>query len=203
MRGIHDADGNVIQDTTNDDGGEGYNSRLTFTATESGTHYIAAGAFSSRGTYEVEVTDNSPPIVVSNPIVQRPPAFSQPGYAFDLAENADGGANRVSLGTVSATDPEGVTLAYSLVDGNDAGCQRKAEMSPFLQSRDVPFGSSQSCPPDTRPNTHWWARSALGGGSVATEAHGRPGPAPAPHPAATPVTAGLSARRQGWSGAGL
>ena len=114
LRGIHDADGNVIPGTTNDDGGEGYNSRLTFTATESGTHYIAAGAFSSRGTYEVEVTDHSPP-------VQEPPAFSQPGYAFDLAENADGGTNRVSLGTVSATDPEGVALAHSLVDGNDAG----------------------------------------------------------------------------------
>ena len=114
LRGIHDADGNVIPGTTNDDSGEGYNSRLTFTAPESGTHYIAAGAFSSRGTYEVEVTDNSPP-------VQEPPAFSQPGYAFDLAENADGGTNRVSLGTVSATDPEGVALAYSLVDGNDAG----------------------------------------------------------------------------------
>ena len=114
LRGIHDADGNIIPGTTNDDGGEGYNSRLTFTATESGTHYIAAGAFSSRGTCEMEVTDNSPP-------VQEPPAFSQPGYAFDLAENADGGTNRVSLGTVSATDPEGSTVRYSLVVGNEAG----------------------------------------------------------------------------------
>ena len=44
LRGIYDADGNRISNTTNDDGGQGYNSRLTFTATESGTHYIAAGA---------------------------------------------------------------------------------------------------------------------------------------------------------------
>ena len=121
MRGIHDADGNVLPGTTNDDGGEGYNSRLTFTATESGTHYIAAGAFSSRGTYEVEVTDNSPPIVVSNPIVQRPPAFSQPGYAFDLAENADGSTQRVSLGIVAAVDPDGTAVEYSLVAGNGSG----------------------------------------------------------------------------------
>ena len=62
LRGIHDADGNLISGTTDDDGGTGYNSRLTFTATESGTHYIAAGAYSGRGTYEVEVTDTSPPV---------------------------------------------------------------------------------------------------------------------------------------------
>ena len=57
LRGIHDSDGNLIPRSTNDDGGQSYNSRVTFTATESGTHYIAAGAFSGQGTYEVEVTD--------------------------------------------------------------------------------------------------------------------------------------------------
>ena len=61
LRGIHDADGNLISGTTNDDGGVSYNSRVTFTATESGTYYIAAGAYSGRGTYELEVTDTSPP----------------------------------------------------------------------------------------------------------------------------------------------
>ena len=60
LRGIHDAEGNLISGTTNDDGGEGYNSRITFTATESGTYYIAAGAYYGRGTYEVEVTDTTP-----------------------------------------------------------------------------------------------------------------------------------------------
>ena len=76
LGGIHDSDGNLIPRTTNDDGGEGYNSRVTFTATESGTHYIAAGAagvFSGRGTYEVEVTDTSPPIVGPDPDSEEPP----------------------------------------------------------------------------------------------------------------------------------
>ena len=48
---------------------------MTFTATESGTHYIAAGAagvFSGRGTYEVEVTDTSPPIVAPDPDPEDP-----------------------------------------------------------------------------------------------------------------------------------
>ena len=76
LGGIHDSDGNLIARTTNDDGGDGYNSRVTFTATGSGTHYIAAGAagiFSGRGTYEVEVTDTSPPIVAPDPDSEDPP----------------------------------------------------------------------------------------------------------------------------------
>ena len=32
LRGVYDADGNLIPRTTNDDGGQGYNSRVTFTA---------------------------------------------------------------------------------------------------------------------------------------------------------------------------
>ena len=80
LRGIHDSDGNRIARTSNNDGGEGYNSRVTFTATESGTHYIAAGAagiFSGRGTYEVEVTDTSPPIVAPDPDSEDPPVAQE------------------------------------------------------------------------------------------------------------------------------
>ena len=70
LYGIHDAAGNLIAHTKNDDGGHLLNSRVAFTATASGTHYIAAGAFGhSRGTYEVEVTDNSP--------VTAPPASGE------------------------------------------------------------------------------------------------------------------------------
>ena len=110
LRGIHDADGNLIPGTTNDDGGDGYNSRLTFTATGSGTHYIAAGAWSGQGTYELEVTDNSPGETQQQETEQPAPTFNQQGYAFDLAENADGSTTHVALGTVSATDPEGSTV---------------------------------------------------------------------------------------------
>ena len=56
LRGIHDADGNFIAGTTNDDGGDGYNSRVTFTATEDATYYVAAGAnVGGRGTYTLSV----------------------------------------------------------------------------------------------------------------------------------------------------
>ena len=134
LRGIHDSDGNLIPRTTNDDGGQGYNSRVTFTATESGTHYIAAGAagvYFGRGTYEVEVTDTSPPIVAPDPdsedpldtqeqVQQQPPAFGSQFYGFELAENTDGSADRISLGAVSATDPDGGSVTYSIEGGNAA-----------------------------------------------------------------------------------
>ena len=61
LHGIHDADGNLIANTTNDDGGDGLNSKVTFTATASDTFYNAAGAYKSNlGTYEAQVTDNTP-----------------------------------------------------------------------------------------------------------------------------------------------
>ena len=49
------------------------------------------------------------------------PAFGKASYAFDLAENADGSTTPVALGKVSATDPDGDPLAYSIAAGNDAG----------------------------------------------------------------------------------
>ncbi len=56
LRGIHDADGVLLAGTTDDDGGVDYNSRVTFTAQEAGTYYVAAGAH-DYGTYTLSVTD--------------------------------------------------------------------------------------------------------------------------------------------------
>ena len=58
LRGVHDADGNLIDGTTDDAGGAGSNSRVTFMAAETGTYYVAAGAHGSReGTYTLSVAD--------------------------------------------------------------------------------------------------------------------------------------------------
>ena len=58
LRGVHDAAGTPIAGTRNDDGGTGYNSRLTFTAESSATYYVAAGAYQDRiGTYKLSVTE--------------------------------------------------------------------------------------------------------------------------------------------------
>ena len=58
LRGIHDAAGNLIAGSGDDDGGERYNSRLEFTAPGSGTYYIATGAYAEHtGDYRLTVDD--------------------------------------------------------------------------------------------------------------------------------------------------
>ena len=124
LGGIHDSGGNLIARTTNDDGGQGYNSRVTFTATGSGTHYIAAGAagiFSGRGTYEVEVTDTSPPIVAPDPQEQEqdePPAeMVVPPAEPETAQAQDEAASVSEGGTDLPTD---VTTTGRVVVGGSA-----------------------------------------------------------------------------------
>ena len=48
------------------------------------------------------------------------PAFAEESYAFELAENVDGRVNGLSLGAVTATDPDSDSVRYSLVGGNDS-----------------------------------------------------------------------------------
>ena len=58
LRGVYNANGNLIAGTTNDDGGAGRNSRVEFTAGEDTTYYVAAGAYANRkGTYKLSVTE--------------------------------------------------------------------------------------------------------------------------------------------------
>ena len=112
LRGIYDSGGTYIAWTRDDDDGHGRNSQVTFAATETGTHYIAAGAFGNRtGTYELEVADSSPPGTAN-----QAPTFGKPSYAFDLAENAAGNTVPVALGTVTASDPENGNITYTIAD---------------------------------------------------------------------------------------
>ena len=60
LRGIHDADGNLLSGTSNDDVGDSRNSRVTYTPTVDGTYYVAAGAFGlAEGTYTVSVRETA------------------------------------------------------------------------------------------------------------------------------------------------
>ena len=58
LYGVHDADGNFIADTEDDDGGRGVNSRFKFTPTATGAYYVEAGGYvGETGTYTLSVTD--------------------------------------------------------------------------------------------------------------------------------------------------
>ena len=57
LRGIHDSNGNRIAHTTDDDGGAGSSSRVSITASESGSYYVSAGANGNgTGAYRLSVT---------------------------------------------------------------------------------------------------------------------------------------------------
>ena len=58
LRGIHDADGVLLADTTDNNSGAILNSRVLFTMEDAGTYYVAAGAWGDgEGTYTLSVTD--------------------------------------------------------------------------------------------------------------------------------------------------
>lgn len=102
IRGLHDSAGTLIGGTTNDDGGTGLNSSLTFTATSSGTFFVAAGGFGNNtGTYKVSV--------------------SQEGTTDDYAQTAGGsGALPIGGSTTGNIETAGDAdwFAVSLVAGN-------------------------------------------------------------------------------------
>ena len=51
-------------------------------------------------------------------VVNAPPQFSQSTFYFELAENLDGRDQPVKLGQLTASDPDGDALTFSLVSGN-------------------------------------------------------------------------------------
>jgi hypothetical protein len=58
LRGIYDSTGNYIEGTQNDDGGEGLDSKITFTSPETSEYYISVSAYSGLvGTYSLEVDE--------------------------------------------------------------------------------------------------------------------------------------------------
>ena len=66
----------------------------------------------SDGTHTIDTT-----VTVTVTDAAEQPAFGDGSYAFELAENADGRANGLSLGRVLATDPDGDEVRYSLTGG--------------------------------------------------------------------------------------
>ena len=83
---------------------------------ESGTTSHALTVRASDGSLHSDTT-----VTVNVTAADAAPAFAEPSYSFDLAENTDGSATAVALGSVSATDPEAGTVTYSIEGGNSDG----------------------------------------------------------------------------------
>ena len=118
LYGIHDADGNRLARTTNDDWGGTYNSQVTFTATATGTFYIAAGAYgSNRGTYEVEVTDNAAADDVRTGATDLGDITALQGPRFPLG-TLDGSDDRVDYYRFTLTEAKRVGLGLRQQDAD-------------------------------------------------------------------------------------
>ena len=101
---------------------------FTVDETSGELYYVGPGEDYESGVTSYEVTvrasdaahtvDTTVTVTVTD--AAEAPAFGEESYAFELAENVDGRVNRLSLGTVTATDPDSDTVRYSLLDGNDS-----------------------------------------------------------------------------------
>ena len=83
---------------------------------ESGAGPYVLTVRASDGTHTIDTT-----VTVTVTDAPEAPAFAEESYALSLSENADGRVDGVSLGAVTATDPDSdAVVRYSLVVGNDS-----------------------------------------------------------------------------------
>ncbi|MCC1491466.1 pre-peptidase C-terminal domain-containing protein [Cognatishimia sp. F0-27] len=120
LEGVYGPDGFFIPNTTNDDGGEGFNSFLTFTPDATGTYFIAAGGFAlNTGTYTVSLSNPD----VSDDFTEAPSGAGQVAVngsaqgVIDFEQDQDWFAVSVVAGATYRIDLEGSeTTANTLVD---------------------------------------------------------------------------------------
>ena len=124
LGGIYDSDGTLISGTSDDDSGEELNSRVTFTPTNGGTHYVSAGAFEGNlGTYRVAVTDITglPGSSISEPVGGDLPADTTTTGRVAVGSSATG-----NIGIVGDEDWFAIELVagrtYVInLEGDDTG----------------------------------------------------------------------------------
>ena len=86
---------------------------------ECGTTYeFRVLAYGDGTTYVSDVGTPSEPEQYTTEACNRPPQFRSSSYTLTISENA---ATSTPVGTISATDPDGDTVSYSITAGNEAG----------------------------------------------------------------------------------
>ena len=126
LRGLYDSEGVRIAGTQTNDGGEGDDARLEFTATESGTHYVAArGHGRSTGTYTVRVTASD--------------TDHAPVGAHDLGDITDLGGPRFSTASLDGAGDRIDYFRFTLSEAKKVGLglrQQDADADLFLEDAD-------------------------------------------------------------------
>ena len=86
---------------------------------ECGTTYeFRVLAYGDGTTYVADLGAPSEPEPYTTAACNRPPQFRSSSYTLTISENA---ATSTSVGTISATDPDGDTVSYSITAGNEDG----------------------------------------------------------------------------------
>ena len=135
LRGIRDSSGQSIPRTANDDG-VGLNSRVTYTAADSGTHYVVVGTFWKylTGTYKLSVADI---VRVDTPATGAPTIIGTAQVGQTLTASVSGIADIDGLNSVSynyqwlADDTEivGATSSSYTVQLSDVGEAVKVQVT--------------------------------------------------------------------------
>ncbi len=82
------------------------------------TYEFRVGAYGDGTTYDRQAGLWSATATATTGACSRPPVFATSSYAFTIDAGA---ATGTPVGVVSATDPEGGAVSYSITAGNDAG----------------------------------------------------------------------------------
>lgn len=116
IRGIFDSSGQRVVWTFNDDGGEGYNARLTFTPEQSGLYFISAGSYGfpygdmptpyELGSYTVSVVDTTPEAIVYT-LPDDTPEASEGGSSSSGSSSGgrSGSSSSSSSSTIDSSHP--------------------------------------------------------------------------------------------------
>ena len=121
---LEDAEGNVLYSSTE----EGTANEWISQTLLAGTYFVRVEA-QEEGANEFKlrygVSAANPDVVAALEQQQEgtneAPAFAQPSYAFDLAENADGALFGIAVAPVVATDPDNDRITYSIEAGDPDG----------------------------------------------------------------------------------
>ncbi|WP_071675817.1 FG-GAP-like repeat-containing protein [Nioella nitratireducens] len=139
---IHDANGALVAE--NDDGGAGYDSRVTVTATTGGSYFISAGAYnnSSTGTYQVQV---SPAAALNDGTLDDLATYLTDGYWASVGgarHSFDTTSSNIITANLTALDSRGQALARNAMEAWEAVADIRFQE--ITGSAQITFDDSQS-----------------------------------------------------------
>lgn len=136
INSIYDSSGAIIPGTWNDDGGNGYDSRLNFTPSSSGHYYIAACGFGVNvGTYTLGLTDVSHAVTAATLSLAATDAVLNEGNA---------GVTEFTFTVIRTGDTTGSSSVHWAVSGSGTNPADLADFGGIFPSDMLSFAPGQT-----------------------------------------------------------